>query len=635
MGYGASGKVLRVDLTRGETSLETFDEAFYRLYPGGKALATYLLLREFHPGGQPLGPENVLVLANGLLTGAPISAATRFNVVARSPLTGAFGESEAGGFWGPELRMAGLDAIIVTGRSPDPVYLWVNDGRAMLRDARHLWSRDPAAVQSAIREEVGDRLTRVLQIGRAGENLVPYAIIMNELRHYNGRTGMGAVMGSKNLRAIAVRGSGRYADLAHDPQAMAELGRCLARQLPEHAQGWDLRRRGTTITIDAANASGFLPTRNFRGGSYEHIEAIGGDAYERELRTGSRSCYACAVRCKPQVRVSGRYAVGETYDGPEYETVAGFGSNCALGDLQAVARANELCNELGLDTISTSGTIAFAMECFEHGLIGPTETGGLDLRFGNGEAALEIIQRIANRQGIGELLAHGVRRAADAIGGEAHELAIHVKGEELPLHDPRAKFGLALGFATNEAGPDHAAGFHDPLFQRADSVPFRAMAPLGIVEPADPLDLSETKVHNWYVSEKWSSFERVAGLCYFGPVPRSFIQVDDVLLAVRAATGWELTARDLLTIGDRAINLARMFNVREGFSRTDDRLPERLFTPLESGPRAGVAIPREDFERALTNLYLQKGWDPATGVPTTERLRELGIEWAAALDAPS
>jgi aldehyde:ferredoxin oxidoreductase len=255
----------------------------------------------------------------------------------------------------------------------------------------------------------------------------------------------------------------------------------------------------------------------------------------------------------------------------------------------------------------------------------------LDLSFGNAAAVLEVIERIANRQGVGDLLADGARHAAEIIGGEAHDFAIHVKGEELPLHDPRAKFGLALGYATNEAGPDHAAGFHDALFQNPKSLPFRSMAQLGIVEPAEPLDLGTTKVHNWYVGERWSAFERVAGLCYFGPVPRSFMQVDDVIAAVRAVTGWELSPEDLLTIGDRAINLSRMFNVREGFSRADDVLPERLFTPLESGSRAGVAIPRDDFERALTDLYVLKGWDPITAVPTPQRLRELGIDWTMSL----
>jgi len=630
MSHGTNGTILRVDLTTGSISTSSFDDGFYRRYPGGKALAAYHLLREFQPGGDPLGPENILVLATGLLTGAPISTATRFNAIARSPLTGVFGESDAGGYWGPELKMAGLDAIVVTGRSPDPVYLWVKDGAAEIRDARHLWGQDPPTVQAAIREELGDRLVRVLQIGRAGENRVRYAMLMNDLRHYNGRTGMGAVMGSKNLRAIAVRGSRRYADLAHYPGTLAELGKRLAKGIPEHPQSWDLRTKGTPGLTDAMNAGGLLPTRNFRQGSFERIDEINFAAY-LDLRSGTRSCYACAVRCKPEMAFSDRHTVADMYDGPEYEAVACFGSDCAIGDLQAVARANELCNELGLDVISTAGTIAFAMECFEHGLIGPGDTDGLELRFGNAAALLELVVRIAVRSGFGELLAQGSRRAAEAIGGDGPSFAMHVKGQELPMHDPRGKVGVGLGYATNEAGADHLVGFHDPLFAKVDSVPFRSVADLGITEPTGVLDLGEKKVRIWHTSERWNSSAKVLGLCFFGPAPRSLIQVADVLTAVRAATGWDVTVEELLEVGERAVNLARVFNVREGFTRADDRLPDRLFTPMENGALAGTAIARDEFEEALTNLYLLKGWDPVTGAPTEGRLRALGLEWTASV----
>ena len=628
MSHGTNGSILRVDLTAGSVSTDSFDEGFYRRYPGGKALAAWHLLREFRPGGDPLGPENVLVLATGLLTGAPISTATRFNAIARSPLTGGFGESEAGGYWGAELKMAGVDAIVVTGRSPDPVYLAVKDGAAEIRDARHLWGQDPPVVQAAIRAELDDRLVRVLQIGRAGENRVRYAMLMNELRHYNGRTGMGAVMGSKNLRAVAVRGSRRYADLAHDPAALAALGRRISKLVPEHPQSWDLRTKGTPGLTDAMNAGGILPTRNFRQGSFERVDEIDFGAY-LALRSGTRSCYACAVRCKPEMAFSDRHTVADTYDGPEYEAVAGFGSDCAIGDLQAVARANELCNELGLDVISTAGTIAFAMECFEHGLIGPRDTDGLELRFGNAAALLELVVRIADRSGFGELLAQGSRRAAEAIGGDAPSFAMQVKGQELPMHEPRGKVGVGLGYATNEAGADHLVGFHDPLFVKADSVPFRSVADLGISEPTGVLDLGEKKVRIWHTSERWNSAEKVLGLCFFGPAPRSLIQVADVLTAVRAATGWDVTVEELLEVGERAVNMARVFNVREGFTRADDRLPDRLFTPLENGALAGTSIARDDFEQAITDLYLLKGWDPTTGVPTEARLRKLGLEWTA------
>jgi aldehyde:ferredoxin oxidoreductase len=406
--------------------VEEIDEATYRLFPGGKALAAYLLLKNLPPHTDPLGPQNVLVLAEGLLTGAPFSTATRFTAAARSPLTGAYGESEAGGFWGAELKMAGWDAIVVTGRSERPVYLWITDDRAQIRDGAHLWRRDPEEVQATVRREVSDKLARVLQIGLGGENLVRFAAITHDLRHYNGRTGMGAVMGSKNLKAIAVRGSRKVLDLAHDPQILSELGRKLAKQVKEHPQSWDLQVKGTPGLTRGLNAGGILPTRNFRSGGFEGAEELTWESYEKEIFTARRSCYACAVRCKREVRVTDRYQVSEAWGGPEYETVAGFGSDCGINDLQAIAKANELCGRYTLDTISTSSTVAFAMECYEHGLIGPEDTDGLELRFGNAEAMVRAVEMIARREHIGDLLAEGTRRASEVLGGDAVHFAMHV-----------------------------------------------------------------------------------------------------------------------------------------------------------------------------------------------------------------
>ncbi len=628
---GFTGKILYVDLTTGSLHTETFDEADYRLYPGGRALAAYLLLRHMPPGADPLGPDNVLVLANGLLTGAPFSTATRFTAAARSPLTGAYGESEAGGFWGPELKMAGWEAIVVTGQAAEPVYLSVQDDRAELRDARHLWGREPEEAQATIRAELGDKLTRVLQTGPGGENLVRFAALTNDLRHFNGRTGMGAVMGSKRLKAIAVRGSGKYLSLARDPEGVADLGKRLAKLVKQHPQSWDLQEKGTPGLTAGLNAAGILPTRNFRSGAFEGADNLRWEAYEREILTARRSCYACAVRCKREVGVDDRYQVSTSYGGPEYEAVAGFGSNCMVDDLQAVAKANELCNRYTLDAISTSATIAFAMECFEHGLIGPEDTGGLDLRFGNAEAMVRCVELIARREGIGNLLAEGSRRAAEVIGGDAHYFAIEVKGQELPMHDPRGKVAVGLGYAVSETGADHLTAFHDTMLANPESVGFKGAMPLGIREPLAPRDLSRKKAEAYALLENWSSLERAVGLCYFGPAPRSFISVGEVVDVIHAATGWDVTVEELLQTGERATNLARIFNVREGFSRADDTLPRRLFEPLEGGALAGVAYPKDDFVRALTDLYEIKGWDLQTTMPTRERLAALDIEWAADL----
>jgi aldehyde:ferredoxin oxidoreductase len=634
---GCTGRLLQVDLARGTLQVVMIEPDVLRLFPGGKALAAYLLLKELPAGVEPLSPANRLVIANGLLTGAPVSTATRFTVAARSPLTGAYGESEAGGFWGPELRLAGFDALVISGRAVHPVYLSIRDGEAELRDASELWGRDPEHVQDAIRRELGDKLTRILQIGLGGENLVRYAAITNELRHFNGRNGLGAVMGSKQLKAIAVRGHGRYLDLAHDPQTLAEIGRKLARQVKEHPIGWDLQDKGTPGITGAMNAGGMLPTFNFCQGAFDGIDQIKWEAYESQILTARRSCYACAVRCKREVTVAdGPYAVSSIYGGPEYEAVAGFGSDCGVDDLRAIAKANELCNIYTLDTISTSATIAFAMECFEHGLLTLEQTQGLDLRFGNADAMLAAIHLIAQRRGIGQLLAEGSRRAAAVIGGEAPLFAIHVKGQELSMHDPRGKVGVGIGFAVSESGADHLVSYHDTLLSNPGSVSFQSAAALGITQALPPRDLSAQKVEYFRVLENWSSFHKSSGFCYFGPAPRSFIQTEDVVAAINAATGYDWGIEAMLAVGERATNLARVFNVREGFSARDDTLPERLFTPLDAGALAGVAVPRAAFAAAMQQLYRLKDWDPVTTAPSRARLRALEIEWVAdLLDEPA
>jgi len=628
MGFGTTGKILRVDLTYGSIREETFNETIYRCYPGGKALAGYLMLRELPQHTDPLSPGNILILATGLLTGAPLATTTRFTATARSPLTGAYGESEAGGFWGPELKMAGYEAIIMTGRAPSPVYLSINNGRIQLKDAHHLWGQDPDKVQTKIREELGDTKISVLQIGIAGENLVKYASLTHNMRHYNGRNGMGAVMGSKNLKAVAVHSSNnRYSDIAHDARALAELGKRLSKQYKDHPQSWALHEKGTMPLVGGLNSAGMLPTNNFNSGVFDGVDNIRWEAFDKEILVGRQSCYACSIRCKPEVQVDGRYKVSQKYGGPEYEAVAGFGSNCGVDDLQAVAKANELCNRYVMDTISTSATIAFAMDCFEHGIINLEETGGLELRFGNANAMLQAIEWIARRKGFGDLLAEGTLRTAQTIGGGAVDLAIQVKGQELSMHDPRGKANVGLGFAVSEIGADHLVSMHDTLFQNDKSIAFQGAKALGIRNAFPATVLNDEKVEQYFLCENWVSLEKVLGFCYFGPAPRSFIQVDEVIEAVQAATGWNIDLEELLLIGERATNLARVFNTREGFTRADDTLPKRLFTPLDAGPLKGVTFQYKEFNDALTTLYKIKGWNPATGIPTYQRLESLGLGW--------
>jgi aldehyde:ferredoxin oxidoreductase len=371
-----------------------------------------------------------------------------------------------------------------------------------------------------------------------------------------------------------------------------------------------------------------LPTRNFRQGAFEGVDEVKWEAYEKQLLSARRSCYACAVRCKREVSIHGQVSA---YGGPEYETIGAFGPDCGINDLQAIAKANELCNAYMLDTISTGSTIAFAMECFEHGLIGLDVTDGIDLHFGNTESMLIMIERIARRQGFGNLLAEGSKRAAEQIGREAHFFAMQVKGQEFAMHEPRGKYNVGMGYAVSEIGADHLVVTHDTTIANPESNAFKNAQSLGIRQAQPARCFNDEKMEQFFILEKWNSLEKVIGYCFFGPAPRSYIQPDEVVATVNEATGWNLTMENALQIGERATNMARVFNIREGFSRKDDCLPERLFQPLENGALAGQSMHHDEFEQALTCLYNLKGWDPETAIPSRKRLEELSLGWAADL----
>jgi len=439
---------------------------------------------------------------------------------------------------------------------------------------------------------------------------------------------MGAVMGSKNLRAVAVRGHTRYQKIAQDPKALLSLGRRLAKRVKDNPQTWFLQDTGTPGLVNPLNTGGIMPTRNFRQGAFEKVDNVNWEAYEKELLTARRSCYACAIRCKREVRVDGEPSL---YGGPEYESLGSLGPNCGVDDIHAIAKANELCNAFALDTISTGMSISFAMECFEHGLLTLKDTDGINLCFGNAEAMVTMVERIALRQGLGDLLAEGVMRAAEKIGGDAHYFAIHVKGQELPMHEPRGKYNVGMSYAISEIGADHLVVAHDSMFAKPEGLPFINARPLGFTDAQPVLSMNDEKMRQFYLLEKVTSFEKVIGYCFFGPAPRSFILLDEVVESVNAATDWGLNLEDLLEIGERATNMARVFNVREGFTRDDDTLPERIFSPLENGTLKGESFPREEFVNALTVLYSLKGWDTKTGYPTRKRLEKLSLGWAADL----
>lgn len=625
MTHAFTGKVARVDLAKGLCSVEEPGEGFYRRYAGGMALGAHYLLSEMGPGVDPLGEDNILILATGVMTGTGLPAMCRFSAVAKSPLTGAFGESEAGGWWGPELKFAGIDALVIQGKAPKPVYLWVKDGEVEIRDAAHLWGLEIGETQEAIRQQLGDDKIRVAGIGPAGEKLVRYACIINEYKHANGRTGMGAVMGSKNLKCVAARGT-RSLELA-DPEKAHQLARWFAKEYMNHPSTKSLYDFGTPGLTAGLNAAGILPTRNFHTGEFEEAENITWSAMERDIFVGPKGCHACPIRCKRVVAFENGLKHDPKYGGPEYEAIAAFGSDCGIGDLKAVAKANELCNRYGMDSISTGASIAFAMDCFENGILSANDLDGIELRFGNASGMLAMVEKIARREGIGRLLGEGVVRAAKAIGRGAEKFALNVKGQELPMHEPRGKAGVGMGYAISNTGADHLIMAHDSAFAVAESPMLKAMAPLGIMEPVDARDIGPSKMRLLYYVESICSFWNDAGLCFFGYAPRAWTPLEKMVEMVQAATGWDTSIWELIKIGERSINMARAFNVREGFSRKDDMLPDIFFQPMKGGALDGVSISRDEFERSLTILYEMKGWDTTTGAPTRGKLEELGIGW--------
>jgi len=620
MPHGYNGKILRVNLSENKISTEEPEEVVYRRYLGGGALSSYYLLKELKPKIDPLGPDNMLIIMTSVINGTNISGANRYSAAAKSPLTGGYGESEAGGWFGPELKTAGFDGIIIQGKSEKPVYLWICDGEAELRDASKYWGKLSGEVQDGLEEEIGDKRIRVLQTGVAGENLVKFAALTNQLKHYHGRTGLGAVMGSKNLKAIAVRGSKRMTPF--DEEAARSVFDWFRENYDKENDMMHLY--GTARIVGSLSANGILPTRNFRDGSFEKAEDITGQTMAETILKRRGTCYACAVACKREVEAP-ELGVEAKYGGPEYETIAAMGSLCGIGDLKVIAKANQLCNQYVIDTISTGAAIAFAMECYENGILTKEDTNGLEVTFGNEEALLKLIEMIGRREGIGDMLAEGVKRAAQHIGKGAEQYAMHVKGQELPMHEARGKQSLALAYATSPTGADHMEAPHDVFFD-AFNPQGHALGGLGLIEPVEALDLSHRKVRAYYYCQLAFSFYNSIGMCDFVGVPLGSLSLEQIVNHVNAVTGWDVSLWELLKVGERANCMSRIFNYREGFTKADDTLPDRIFEGLGNGALEGVKIDKQEFDEALKLFYQMSGWDE-TGYPMKAKLLELELEW--------
>ncbi len=629
--YGFTGKILHVDLSQGKTSIEQPSEQFYRTYLGGSAMGIYYLFKNTPAGADPLGPENTLTMMISPTTGVSISGQSRMTATAKSPLTGLIGDSQVGGFFPAELKFAGFDGVVFTGKSSKPVYLWIHDGEAELRDASHLWGKITGEVEKLIREELGDPKIEVAQIGPAGEKLVRFAAIMNMCNRANGRTGMGAVMGSKNLKAIAVRGHQKVK--IADQAAITRLARLAPKRVQDIPDMKGLQDFGTASVLNYQNTSGGLPTRNYTSGTFDQAEEISGEHMSETILKENDTCYACVVRCKRVVETEYKnQPFDPLYGGPEYETLSTMGSYCGVGDINAVSLAHQTCDQYGLDTIACGATVAFAMDCYEHGYINIHDTGGIDLHFGNADALVAIVEKIAKREGIGDLLANGSARAAKQIGKGAPDLVVAIKNHELPAHMPQVKRSLALIYAVNPFGADHQSSEHDPGYTPdTASYNLERMAEVGLVNPMSDRVLDREKVKMALITEWNYCFMDTATLCQFvyGPAWQVYGPKEQAEL-MRATTGWEWTVEDVQKIGERRLNMMRAFNAREGAGREHDTLPKRLYDePLKGGASDGIAVTRAEVEKALDIYYEMCGWDVTTGKPTQAKLKELGLGWMA------
>jgi len=603
---GYTGKTLLVDLSRKKIVIKETNEELARTYIGGSGYACRLALDCLDSFTDPLGPDNVLIFAAGPLVGTSAPDSGRHAVCGRSPLTRLWGESYSGGVFGPKMKFAGFDAIIVNGRATHPTYISARDGEAELKDAKHLVGQDTAASQKLIKEELHDHATSVSCIGRAGENLVKYAAIVNDWNRAAGRTGMGAVMGSKNLKAVVVSGTGEVP--VAEPDEFMKACASASKFLRESSGTEAFRVAGTACGATYFNEIGNMPNKYFTGGTFEDAYKIDGVSMKQTILTGTSTCYGCPIRCGRVITINeGKYAVGRT-DGPEYETLCGFGPNLLCASLEGISYVNELCNKFGIDTISCSVTIGLAYHLYERGALTKEDTSGLVLQWGEIDPAIELVRMIAERQGIGDLLAEGTREVAKKFGTE--DEAMQVKGLEIPFHDPRAISGMAVSYAVSPRGACHN-------FSTIYLVEIGQIVPeLGIFS-TDRLS-NDGKAELAFNSENYRAVYNAMLMCIFANPP-----VQDVTDMLSHCIGTKLAPQDLLRIGERIVEAKRIMNLRLGARVQDDRLPKHILKPLVDGPAAGV-VP--DLDRQLAEYYSLRGWDPKTGYPTQHRLRALGIE---------
>ncbi|MBW1935128.1 MAG: aldehyde ferredoxin oxidoreductase family protein [Deltaproteobacteria bacterium] len=615
---GYTGKILRVNLTDQTAKEEQLPVDTARDFIGGAGFGIKYLYDEVPAGTDPLGPDNKLIFAPGPFSGTTIPCASRMAVTGKSPLTGAVGMALTGGYFPVELKFAGYDALIIEGKAKNPTYLWIKNGEVKFRSAKKVWGMKTTDTQQIIKNELNDQNVRIACIGPAGENLCKIACIINEMRAA-GRKGLGAVMGSKNLKAIAIRGKGKVPIADKEKLKAAREGMTKAMK-ESHVLYPNFSKKGTPMVVDATCAMGIFPTKNFSAtGEYAPADKIGVDV-QMGRNVGREHCYGCPVGCSQLKLAKTAPYKGILTEGPEYETFFSFGGETGVDNIDAIIAADRLADELGLDTISAGVTIGFAMELYEKGILSKEDTGGLELNFGNDQAMITLLRLMAFREGIGDLLADGTKAAAQKIGNGSEKYAVHVKGLELPAYDVRGAKAHGLNYATSYTGADHNRGY---AFQEIFGIPI----PYGV----DRLAVGgKGKLTKWNQDVRSATCDAPTMCAFLLDMAVAEIATQNTASLMEAVTGLKLSAEEVQKVGERINNLARAFNVREGFTRADDTLPERLMMePLKEGASKGQFISKDDLNKMLNEYYTERGWDLNTGAPTRGKLVELGLEYVA------
>ncbi|MBN1614082.1 MAG: aldehyde ferredoxin oxidoreductase family protein [Deltaproteobacteria bacterium] len=614
--FGYMGKILRVDLSSGEIKNEPIDMQMAQNFIGGAGFATKIIYDEVPAKADPLGPENRLIFMTGPVTGTRFPTSGRFAVGGKSPLTGILATATSSGFWGPELKRTGHDGIIFEGKAATPVYLEILDDKVALKDATDLWGKDAYETQDILRKRSGKRTARVACIGPAGERLSPISCIINDEGRAAGRGGLGAVMGSKNLKAILCGGTQKITPAADEYLKM--MAKEVTAGVEADPFAGMFTKWGTAFSMDMGWAAGDVPAKNWQVGLWQGGEGyakIGGSRMaDTILKPHAGACFNCPIRCARWVSIpSGRFK----YEGPgpEYETLGAFGSMLMIDDLEAIAWMGELCNKYGLDTISTGCTIAWAVEAFEKGALTKKDTGGLDLTWGNVDAVIETVERMGRVEGFGALLAKGSREASRVVGKGSQEYAIQVKGMEVPMHDPRCYFSLAVNYATGMRGACHVQG-------SSYTVEMAVISPEAGLNYKQGRHDKKNKGLAAKVAQDLSAIYNSVALCMFAGMA---LQPSHYGILLGITAGLPFDANSILQAGDRITTLQRAFACREGIGRKDDTLPKRLLTALPEGGAAGKAA---DLEYQLNEYYRLRGWNEK-GIPAKEKLQALGLQKAA------